>query len=130
MSRISSRVGAGLKTVPGVKNVAVQMGRAIFGDQVVNINAAELWVSIDQSANYDQTAAAIQNIVNGYPGLHHKVTTYLNEITSDVGVQKNNSLTVRVYGATDQALKDTANGVKAALQQISGVVSANIKLPT
>jgi Cu/Ag efflux pump CusA len=130
MSRISGRVSAELKTVPGVNNVAVQMGRAIFGDQVVNINSAELWVNLDKSANYDKTVAAIQKIVSGYPGLHHRVTTYFNEITSNVAAQNDHSLTVRVYGATDQALQDTAKGVKTALQQISGIVSVNIKLPT
>jgi CzcA family heavy metal efflux pump len=129
MSRISGRVSAELKTIPGINNVAVQMGRAVFGDQVVGINSAELWVSIDRSADYDKTIAVVQNVVNGYPGIHHEVTTYLNEITSKVTPQKGNSLTLRVYGATDQNLKNAAEGIKTAVQQISGVVSANIKLP-
>ena len=130
MSRISNRVSAELKTIPGVNNVAVQMGRAIFGDQVVSINSAELWVSIDKSASYDKTVAAVQNVVNGYPGLHHTVTTYLNDITSKLAAQNNDSLTVRVYGTTAENLKNSAEGIKTAVQKIGGVVSANVKLPT
>ncbi len=41
-----------------------------MADQVVNVNSSELWVSIDPAANYDATVAAIQKVVDGYPGLH------------------------------------------------------------
>jgi hypothetical protein len=29
-----------------VRDVGAHVGRAIFGDQIVNVNSAELWVSI------------------------------------------------------------------------------------
>ena len=129
MNRISGRVSAELQTIPGVNNVAVQMGRAIFGDQAVNINSAELWVNMDRSANYDQTFAAIQEVIRGYPGLHHEVDTYLNEITSEVGTGKNSSLAVRVYGATDRELRAAADGVKKSIDTVSGVENSHIKFP-
>ncbi|HLO30160.1 MAG TPA: efflux RND transporter permease subunit [Anaerolineales bacterium] len=129
MSRISGRISAELQAIPGVSNVAVQVGRAIFGDQVVGINSAELWVSMDHSANYDQTVAAIQKVINGYPGVHHKVDTYLNELSSEVSAEKNKSLVVRVYGATDKDLRSAAESVKTAVADIRGVAGANIQLP-
>lgn len=129
MERISNRVSAELQDVPGVSNVAVQMGRAIFGDQVVGINSAELWVSMDRSADYDRTLATIQKIVNGYPGLHHKVDTYLNELTSNVSPQKSDSLTVRVYGASDRDLRAAAEGVQKSIATVPGVASSHINFP-
>lgn len=129
MARISNRVSTELQNLPGVSNVAVQMGRAVFGDQVVGINSAELWVSLAPSADYDKTVSAIQSVVNGYPGLHHKVDTYLNELTSNVSPQKSNSLVVRVYGATDQQLSKAAENVKTAMGEVKGVASSHINFP-
>ena len=34
---------------------------------------------IDESADYDATVAAVQEIVDGYPGLSRAVQTYLDE---------------------------------------------------
>lgn len=129
MSRISSRVSAELQAIPGIDNVAVQIGRAVFGDQVVGVNSAALWVSMDRSANYDQTVAAIQKVISGYPGLQHKVDTYLNELGREVAAGKNNSLTVRVYGDTDQELRSAAENVKTAIANVRGVAASHIKLP-
>src|SRR5262249_22317266 len=67
MSRISGRMGDELRKIDGVGNVAAHIGRAVMGDQIVDVNSAQLWVSIDPKANYNQTAAAIKNAVEGYP---------------------------------------------------------------
>ena len=69
MSRITALVSDELRSLPGVRNVGAHVGRAITSDQVVEINSGELWVSIDPAADYDATVAAIQTVVNGYPGL-------------------------------------------------------------
>ena len=46
MDRIVARASSELRAIPGVRNVGAHVGRAVFGDQVVGINSAELWVSI------------------------------------------------------------------------------------
>lgn len=129
MSRISGRVSAELQSIPGINNVAVQMGRAVFGDQAVNINSAELWVSMDRSANYNQTLDTIQKVIRGYPGLHREMNTYLNEITNEVGTGKDSSLVVRVYGSTDRDLRAAADGVKKSIETVRGVEATQIKFP-
>jgi Cu/Ag efflux pump CusA len=86
-------------------------------------------VSIDPSANYDETVGAIQEVVNGYPGLHHAVRTYLNEISSEVSAKPNDSLSVRVYGDTDVVLRSAAEDAKAAMAGINGIVAMHVQLP-
>jgi CzcA family heavy metal efflux pump len=129
MSRIAGRVSAELRDIPGIRNVAAQVGRAVFGDQVVNVNSAELWVSLDPEANYDETVAAIQKVVDGYPGLNHSVRTYLNEESSQVAAEPNDSIVVRVYGDTDQALRGAAEDVKKAIDGIDGIINSHINVP-
>jgi len=128
MSRISGRVSQELRSIPGVTDVGAHLGRAVFGDQMVNVSSAELWVSIDRAANYDKTVAAIQQVVNGYPGLHHDVQTYLTERGDALASEPTDSIVVRVYGTTDDALRSMAKKVNSALGEVNGIVSSNIKL--
>src|SRR4051812_13198604 len=73
MSRISGRMGDELRKIEGVRNVGAHIGRAVLGDQIVDVNSAELWVSIDPTANYDKTAKNIKKVVEAYPGLSYTV---------------------------------------------------------
>src|SRR5207302_8716682 len=67
MARITARIGRELQAIPGVRNFGAHFGRAVLGDQAVGINSATLWVSVDPSASYDATVAAIQRTLGGYP---------------------------------------------------------------
>ena len=52
---------------------------AVAADEVVGSNFGEGWLSLDPAADYDATAARIQEVVAGYPGLIRDVLTYLKE---------------------------------------------------
>ena len=60
MTRIATDLSRELRAIPGVDNVGAHVGRAVTGDQVVDVNSGELWVSIDSSADYDATVASIE----------------------------------------------------------------------
>jgi CzcA family heavy metal efflux pump len=129
MSRISGRIKDELGLIPGVRKVGAHIGRAVRGDQVVNVNSAELWVSIDPSANYDKTAAAIGEVVDGYPGLYHAVKTYLTEKSNDVAAEPDDDIVIRVYGDADEVLRTQAENVRKALSGIDGIADSHIKIP-
>jgi len=129
MSRIVARVSSELRALPGIQDVGAHVGRAVFGDQVVNVNSSELWVSIDPAADYDRTVTAIREVVNGYPGFQSEVQTYLQEQTSGVVSKPNNSVTVRIYGDTLKVLRIQAEEVKKALTGITGITALNAALP-
>jgi Cu/Ag efflux pump CusA len=129
MSRISDRVSRDLRSIPGVSDVGAHVGRAVQGDQVVNVSSAELWVSIDPAADYNTTAAAIQHVVDAYPGIHHDLQTYLNERSSVLAAQSNDSLVVRVFGDTTDGLRSSAEQVKKAIAGINGIADSHLNLP-
>ena len=54
--------------VDGVRNFGSHIGRAQVADEVVGPNFTELWISIDERADYDRTVAKVQQVVDGYPG--------------------------------------------------------------
>ena len=64
-----------LSAVRGVESVGAHVGRAVTGDQVVDVNSSELWVRIGADADYDQTMVAIGQALGGVSGFTHDVVT-------------------------------------------------------
>ena len=130
MNRVMTLMGIELRSVSGVKNVGAHVGRAEFGDQVVNVNSGEIWVTLDPKANYDATVAAVQTVANGYAGLVRAVGTYTQQTLSQPqNVDPNSDITVRVYGEDMNVLRAEADRVQKALSEVSGVTSVRPFLP-
>jgi len=120
--RITSRVAAELRSLPGVRNVGAHVGRAVTGDQVVGINSSQIWVSIDPKADYDRTIAAIRETIDGYPGVDRNVQTYLRDKVGEALTGASKSLVVRLYGPTREVLRTKAEEVRLALADMPGLV--------
>jgi Cu/Ag efflux pump CusA len=131
MSRIMSLISAELRSVSGVKNVGAHVGRAEFGDQVVNVNSGELWVTVDPKANYDATVASVQAVANGYAGMVRDVQTYTEQTLgqSQTTGATGTDFTVRVYGDDMTVLRTEADKVQKALTGITGVSNIRQILP-
>ena len=67
MRRITERVSAELRAIPGVRSFGAHIGRAEVADEVVGSNFAELWISIEPTADYETTLRRIRAVVDGYP---------------------------------------------------------------
>jgi CzcA family heavy metal efflux pump len=128
MARITTAASRELRTIPGVRNVAANVGRAVLGDQVVDVNSAQLVVSIDPAADYDTTVAAIRKVAGGYPGIRSDVQTYLKEATSQVLTGSSNDIVVRISGPDLGVLRSKAEEVRRALSQINGAVDVHTEL--
>jgi len=130
MSRITTLASRELRSIPGVRNISANVGRAIMSDRRVNINAAELWVSIDPKADYDATVAAVKEVVAGYPGLSPEVLTYLQAKVREELSGTGESLVVRVYGEDMSIIRKKAEEVQKVLAGIKGVFDSKVQYPT
>ena len=126
MDRIVARVSHELRTIKGVLNVGAHIGRAVMSDRVVNVNAGELWVTVDPAVNYDTTVDAIQQAVDGYPGLKSTIQTYLGDRSQGLLTQSSAPIGVRVYGTELAKLGSTAEEVKKALTGTPGIVDLRV----
>ena len=123
MDRITSRAATELRALPGVRDVGAQVGQASLGDAPVGSDSAEMWVSIDPSADYGKTVKAVKDVVAGYPGFHHEVTTYTKNRMTDVLAPTQDQITVRVFGNDSlETLEKTAADVQKAVAGTDGVV--------
>lgn len=129
MTHMASKVAQELRQVPGVNKVAGHVGRAVLADQVVGINSAQLWVSIDPKANYNQTVAAIQETVEGYPGLNLRVRSYIRESLSKALSGSSEAVVVRLFGPEFGVLRSKAEEIRQDLSRIKGIVDLRLESP-
>jgi Cu/Ag efflux pump CusA len=126
MTRISSLALDEFRAISGVNNVGSLVGRAITGDKIVGINSGELWLSIDSSADYDATIAAVREVIDGYPGFFNEVRNYQPELVEDTLTSKDYDLTVRLFGYEYDVLATEAEFIQQNLMEIDGVDSIEI----
>ena len=126
MDRITVRASKELRAIPGVRNFGSHIGRAEVADEVVGQNFAELWISLDEKANYTESVARIQATVDGYPGLYRDVQTYLQERMKEVLTGASGAIVVRIYGADLAVLRAKAGEVGGVLKSVPGI--ANLKV--
>jgi Cu/Ag efflux pump CusA len=121
MSRVTTAAATELRTLPGVARVGAHVGRAVQSDRVGDVDAAEIWVTMTPDADHDATVAAVQEVVDGYPGLRREVRTYLDERTGSVLAGTDSELLVRVYGEDGSVLDAKAGEVAQMLAGVAGV---------
>jgi CzcA family heavy metal efflux pump len=129
MNRILALASSELRAIPGVRNVGGDVGRAVMSDIVGDVYSGELWVSIDKTAAYEPTVAAIQRVIDGYPGLGQSVRGYLQDRSGGVALATNSSVTVRVYGENPDTLRKAADDVERAVAKVDGVTNARVLVP-
>lgn len=128
MQRTTTQLSKQLLAIPGVRTFGAHIGRARQGEEVVGINAAEVWISTSPSVDYAKTVNAVRNVVNSYPGLYRDVETYLNERIEEVLTGSKEAVVVRVYGQDLNEMRNTANAVLGKVSEVSGVVDQHVDL--
>jgi Cu/Ag efflux pump CusA len=126
MNRVTGLVVQELQAIPGVRNVGAHVGRAIGSDQYTDVNGGEIWVNLDPSEDLQATVAAIQNVVDGYPGLDREVLTYSDERLREILSGSPDAVVVRLYGQDLDILRTKAEEVRSLLGGIEGVADPHL----
>src|SRR5206468_10826699 len=108
MDRVSQLVGQELRAVPGVGDVGAHVGRAITSDQRVDVNQAELWLTLEDQADYAASTAAVDRVVHAYPGIAGTLVTYTGDRVTAAADPDRDRLVVRVYGINLTTLQQKA----------------------
>jgi Cu/Ag efflux pump CusA len=128
MDRITAAASRELRAIPGVATVGAHVGRAISSDQLVNVNSAEIWVTLDGAANYNRSKAAIEAAMHGYPGVQTHVVDYPATRIAQVASGQADDLVVRVYGPDLNVLQHKAQQVRAMLANVPGLAASAVRL--
>jgi CzcA family heavy metal efflux pump len=126
--RISVEACQELRDIPGVRNCGAHIGQALLADEPYGVYFGENWVSVDESVDYDETVAAIQETVDGYPGLYRDVQTYLKERIREVLTGSSEAIVVRIFGSDLHVLREKAAEVEEAMAEIEGITDLHMEL--
>jgi Cu/Ag efflux pump CusA len=127
MNRITIAASKELRGIEGVNNFGSHIGRAEVADEVYGPNFTELWISIDEDVDYDETVAKVQEAVDGYPGLYRDLLTYLTERIKEVLTGASGAIVVRIYGPNLEELRANAQDVAAVMGEIDGVTNLKVE---
>jgi CzcA family heavy metal efflux pump len=128
MNRTTQDVSAKLREIPGLRNFGAHIGQAFLGEEVAGVNLGENWVSIDPSADYDSTLAAIQNLTDTYPGLFRETQNYLDERIEEVVAGSKEPIVVRIFGPDLTVLRAKAEQVNKIMAGISGAADHHVDI--
>jgi CzcA family heavy metal efflux pump len=126
--RITTAASKELRAIPGVRNFGAHIGQALLADEPYGVDFGENWISVDPNVDYDKTRAAIQEVVDGYPGLRRDVQTYLKERIREVLTGASEAVTVRISGPDLHALEEKAEEVRQAIAGVDGTVEEIVEL--
>ncbi|HEX3607206.1 MAG TPA: efflux RND transporter permease subunit [Candidatus Dormibacteraeota bacterium] len=131
MDRVTSMATQDLRKLSGVQDVGAHVGRATNSDEPVDVNTADMWVSLAGSADYATTLAAVQSVVHGFPGLKATVENYDQSRVEAVSADANSGadLTVRVYGTDLDTMNGTAQKVAQQIASVGGLVQPRVVAP-
>jgi CzcA family heavy metal efflux pump len=144
MTQIATSLTRELRSLGGVDSVGAHVGRAVTGDQTVDVNSSELWVSIASNADYRDTIDDIEDVVGRVRGVEREVVTYAAQKIRDVGALNEGDnpvrgdgldvltgsdkpLVVRVYGEDLTLLRRQADRVRQLVSGVDGVVDARVE---
>jgi CzcA family heavy metal efflux pump len=148
MSNTTAQLSSELGEISGVESVAAHVGRAVTGDQIVDVNSSDLWVRIDSDADYDATVASIEDAAGRVDeAVDSDVVTFSEQELRDVGAlydgEESNSgdnleiltgadqpLVVRLYGQDLDVLRSQADEVREVMSRVDGVVDPRVELPS
>ncbi|MGH3456779.1 efflux RND transporter permease subunit [Aeromicrobium sp.] len=146
MTEIATDLSAKIRDLEGVQNVGASVGRAVTGDRIVDVNAGEIMVKIDQDADYDETVDAIRRASSGTEGAEVKVSTYVDDRVSTIGallsgqnvvegdgmdvfIGTDKPIKVRVFGQEQQVLEEQAAKVAEIVNGVEGVRNTVVEKP-
>jgi CzcA family heavy metal efflux pump len=145
MSGLTAQVSRELGAIEGVEDVGGHVGRALTGDQIVDVNSSTLSVNIGSDADYDATVAEIQDVVGSLDEpVKRDVVTYSQQKIGDVGTLvdaeapssgdnlnvltgADKPLVVRVYGQNLDVLRREANDVQDIVGGVDGVLNPSVE---
>ncbi len=127
MDRITAALIHDLRAIPGVRNAAAQIGRALLSHDLVDVNSAEVWVSLDPKADYEATLAAMRAVVGAQAGISGEVQTFLSKKMRESLTGEDQAISVRVYGEDLGILRAKAEEIRKVLAKIAGIKSPQVE---
>ncbi|AMV16476.1 efflux RND transporter permease subunit [Planctomyces sp. SH-PL14] len=125
--RVGKRLAADLLKIDGVRTVAQQIGRAELSEDTWGPNISEVWVALDDRADYDRTLGEVRDVLEGTPGYAFQAKQFLRERIDEVLTGSTSDLLVRIVGPDLDVLRGIARETASAMENVAGVVDLRVE---
>ena len=129
MDAVASDVVEAVGALDVVVNIGAHVGRAVSSDEVVNVNVAEVWLKLDESADYEAALAAVESAIVTPSEFTARLVTYSDQRVSEILGGSSDELIVRVYGDNPLQLEEVASSVQGALAGVRGLEDVRVDSP-
>lgn len=125
--RMGRIVAQRLLDVDGVKSVAQQTGRAELSEDTWGPNISEIWVALDEQADYDRVRNEVRASLEGLPGSDFQIKPFLRERVDEVLTGTTADIAIRVVGPDLAELRNRATRIAAAVRDVRGVADLRVE---
>ena len=129
MEQTTASAGRSLGALPGVTDVASDIGQALLGDRPVDVDSAQTWITLSSKADYGAAKSAITRVLNDYPGVRHTLLTFTEASLADNRTRNGPPVRVRLYGTDPTALEATAEKLRQTVSGVRGAADAAVQTP-
>ena len=129
MQQTAASAGRSLLAVPGVTDVASDIGQALLGDRPVDVDSAQTWITVSSKADYGAAKSAVARVLDGYPGVGHTLLTFTEAALADNRTRNGPPVRVRLYGTDPAALATTAETLRQTVSGVRGAADAAVRTP-
>ena len=125
--RMGRIVSDRLHQVDGIVSVAQQTGRADLSEDTWGVNISEIWVALDNRADYNTVLRDVRQAVDNLPGFDFQVKPFLRERVDEVLTGATADVVLRVVGPNLDRLRDLAGQAAAAIAGTPGVEDLRVE---
>ena len=132
MKRLGAQISADLlKTIPEIKSIEEQIGRAEGGEDTWGTHRGELHVELKPTGGDDQekVQTEIRDTLAKYPGVATEVLTFLGDRIGETISGETAGVVVNIFGDDLDVLDDKANEVAAVLKKVPGAADVQVAAP-
>ena len=97
-TRLGRLIADRLLRLPEVKSVAQQIGRADLSEDTWGPNISEMWVVLNDGADYDQALSHLRSECDGVPGFVFEIKQFLKERIDEVLSGTTANIVMQVVG--------------------------------
>jgi CzcA family heavy metal efflux pump len=125
--RMGGRVAARLKQIPAVVSVAQQIGRAELSEDTWGPNVSEVWVVVDEQADYEEVLGQIRAALDEMPGYLFQTKQFLRERMDEVLTGATADVVIRVVGPDLEQLRRLAESIRFGVASVEGVADLRVE---
>lgn len=126
-TRVGGRVADRLLAIPGVLSVAQQTGRADLSEDTWGPNISEVWIVLDDNADFDMMVDRVRESLGDLPGYAFQTKQFLRERIDEVLTGTTADIAIRVVGPDLDVLRQQAERIRESIAGVAGIVDLRIE---